>query len=54
MVTPPSSVCSALLLLKALVAYVDGKLPVSILHRNPINKRMITQSRPYYYVEVAA
>jgi hypothetical protein len=33
---------------------MTGKLRVSILHRFAINKRMITQSSPYYYVGAAA
>jgi hypothetical protein len=38
--------CSTFLLLKAILAYITGKLPVSILHGPAINKRMITQSHP--------
>jgi hypothetical protein len=47
MVTPPSSNYFGALIIKSSVAYVHGKLPVSILHGIAINKRMITQSRPY-------
>jgi hypothetical protein len=40
-------VCLTLLFSKALLAYVHGKLPVSILQRIASGKRMITQAGPY-------